>query len=69
MPARPGPSGTHHGSPMYLLSILLLLVVLPIAFVPGEKLLFASALGWIPLIGKWFVFSGAMQLQEGRPEW
>jgi hypothetical protein len=41
---------------MYLLSVILLLFVLPTGFVLGEKLLFASALGWMPLIGKWFVF-------------
>jgi len=41
---------------MYSAAVLLLLFVLPTASVLAEKLVFQSAAGWMPLVGRWFVF-------------
>ena len=41
---------------MYYAIILLLMLVLPAASTVAEFLLTQGAAGWLPLIGKWFVF-------------
>ncbi len=41
---------------MYLAAVVLLLLVLPAASVLAERLILHSALEWMALIGRWFVF-------------
>ena len=41
---------------MYILMTILLMFVLPIASILGDRFLFRSPLGIMSLIGKWFVF-------------
>jgi len=43
---------------MYFASVILLLFVLPIAFIAGEAVLSHHASGIMLLVGKWFVFWG-----------
>jgi len=45
--------------PVYLLSVLLLMVVLPIISIGEEHFYLHSALPLMSLVGKWFVFWGA----------
>jgi hypothetical protein len=45
--------------PVYLLSVLLLMVILPVLSIGGEHFYLHSALPLMSLVGKWFVFWGA----------
>ena len=44
---------------MYFISVMLLMLVFPVASICAEALLFHSRMPWILLIGKWFVFWSA----------
>ena len=41
---------------MHLAAVLLLMFVLPTACVLAENLVFQSGAGWMPSVGRWFVF-------------
>jgi hypothetical protein len=44
------------GDAMYAIIVFLLMMIIPILSIIVERVLFSSALPFIPLIGKWFVF-------------
>src|SRR5262245_57198273 len=41
---------------MHLAAVLVLMFVLPTACVLAETLVFQSGAGWMPSVGRWFVF-------------
>lgn len=43
---------------MYIIIVALLMFVLPIGSVMAEKILLQSNIGWLLLVGQWFVFWG-----------
>ena len=52
---------------MYLLTVVLLMLVVPICSIVAEAIVFKSSTGLVVLVGKWFVFwaAGVRQLTAG----
>ena len=48
--------GANRAERIYLLTILFLMFVFPIAFIVADATIFHSTMGTVPLVGKWFVF-------------